>query len=203
METKKIYEAIPKIMDEIGHIGKDKKNTQQNFMFRGIDQVMNTMKPLLAKYGVFVVPQVIDTIREERTTKSGGNLIYTMHTINYHFVADDGSEVVATVVGEGMDSADKSSNKAMAVAFKYACFQVFCIPTEEMAKDDPDAYSPENSVKAERTPTQNELKQIIDACKTIEDIARVQSKYGTLISSDRTLKPYANAAYKKLQGGAA
>ena len=28
-------------------------------------------------------------------------------------------------------------NKAMSVAYKYACFQVFCIPTEEM--HDPDA----------------------------------------------------------------
>ncbi|MFS0844210.1 MAG: ERF family protein [Roseburia hominis] len=30
-----------------------------------------------------------------------------------------------------MDSGDKATNKAMSVAFKYACFQVFCIPTEE------------------------------------------------------------------------
>ena len=45
MEEKKIYKAIPAIMDEIGHIGKDKKNQQQGFMFRSIDQVMNTMKP--------------------------------------------------------------------------------------------------------------------------------------------------------------
>lgn len=36
-----------------------------------------------------------------------------------------------------MDSGDKATNKAMAIAFKYACFQVFCIPTEEMK--DPDA----------------------------------------------------------------
>ncbi len=32
-------------------------------------------------------------------------------------------------------------NKAMSIAFKYACFQVFCIPTEEMK--DPDAESHE------------------------------------------------------------
>ena len=36
-----------------------------------------------------------------------------------------------------MDSGDKATNKAMSIAFKYACFQVFCIPTEEMI--DPDA----------------------------------------------------------------
>lgn len=40
-----------------------------------------------------------------------------------------------------MDSGDKSSNKAMSVAFKYACFQALCIPTEEMK--DPDGETPE------------------------------------------------------------
>ena len=149
METKLIYTAINAAMKQVGHIGKEKENTQQHFMFRGIDQVMNTMKSVLEDNGIFIVPEVIDTQREERTTKSGGTLIYTVHKIKYHFIATDGSEVCATVIGEGMDSADKSSNKAMAVAFKYACFQVFCIPTEEMAKDDPDAYSPEESTKAQ------------------------------------------------------
>jgi hypothetical protein len=29
-----------------------------------------------------------------------------------------------------MDSGDKSTNKAMSAAYKYACIQSFCIPTE-------------------------------------------------------------------------
>lgn len=29
-----------------------------------------------------------------------------------------------------MDSGDKATNKAMSAAFKYACMQAFCIPTE-------------------------------------------------------------------------
>jgi hypothetical protein len=199
MENAKIYTAIPAIMDEIGHIGKDKKNQQQGFMFRGIDQVMNAMKPLMTKHGVFAVPEVVDTQRSERTTKSGGNLIYTIHKIKYHFVASDGSEVCATVVGEGMDSADKSSNKAMAVAFKYACFQVFCIPTEEMAKDDPDGYSHESSVP---TPTQAELKKYIDNCHTVEDLQDLNTMWGAAIKADPMLSQYGNEAYKALKGGA-
>lgn len=171
--TKKIYEAIPAIMDEIGHIGKDKKNQQQGFMFRGIDQVMNTMKPLLAKHGVFVVPEVTDRQREERTTKSGSNLIYSILTVRYHFCASDGSEVVATTVGEGMDSADKASNKAMAIAFKYACFQVFCIPTEEIAKDDPDNYSQEESVRAD-------LKNTLEAVPLANTLDELNILYNSL-----------------------
>ena len=176
--TKKIYEAIPAIMDEIGHIGKDRQNQQQGFMFRGIDQVMNTMKPLLAKHGVFVVPEVMDRQREERTSKSGSNLIYSILTIRYHFCASDGSEVVATTVGEGMDSADKASNKAMAIAFKYACFQVFCIPTEEIAKDDPDNYSQEESVRAD-------LKNILDAVPQANTLDELNMLYSSLTRDEQ------------------
>lgn len=194
----KIYKAIPAIMDEIGHIGKDKKNQQQGFMFRGVDQVMNTMKPLLAKHGVFPVPEVMETKREERQTKNGGTLIYTIHKINFHFTADDGSRVTATVVGEGMDSADKSSNKAMAVAFKYACFQVFCIPTEEMAKDDPDGYSPEES-----RPTAAQLRQYLDNCTTKEDFQTFKETWGKWVALDKELAAYANNRYAAIVKGGA
>jgi len=132
-----IYEAIADIMKEGYAITKSKKNPQQGFMYRGIDDVMNTFQPLMAERGIFVVPEVIGSTREERQTKNGTNLLYSVLTIRYTFYASDGSNVSATVIGEGMDSGDKASNKAMAVAMKYAMFQVFCIPTEEMP--DPDA----------------------------------------------------------------
>lgn len=139
-----IYEAIADIMKEGYAITKSKKNPQQGFMYRGIDDVMNTFQPLMAERGIFVVPEVIGSTREERQTKNGTNLLYSVLTIRYTFYASDGSNVSATVIGEGMDSGDKASNKAMAVAMKYAMFQVFCIPTEEMP--DPDAeVMPESS----------------------------------------------------------
>lgn len=139
----KIHEAITAIMAECPAISKSQKNLQQGFLYRGIDVVMNVFQPLLSKHKVFVVPTVLESNREERQTKSGTNMIYTTLKVKYDFMCDDGSCVSAVVQGEGMDSADKSSNKAMSVAFKYALFQVFCIPTEEMI--DPDSETPENT----------------------------------------------------------
>ena len=139
-----IFESICAIIEDCPAIAKAQKNNQQGFMYRGVDAVMNVFQPLLAKHHVFVVPEVLESSREERQTKNGGNLIYTILKVRYTFYSDDGSYVQAVVQGEGMDSADKSGNKAMSVAFKYALFQVFCIPTEEMR--DPDAESPDPSV---------------------------------------------------------
>lgn len=145
-----IYESIAKIMEEGYSISKNKRNTQgSGYMYRGIDDVMNTFQPLLSKYKVFVVPQVLSHTREERQTKNGSQLIYSVLEIEYKFFAEDGSFVSALVIGEGMDSGDKASNKAMSVGMKYAMFQVFCIPTEEMRDTDPDRESPPPSTAKE------------------------------------------------------
>lgn len=140
-KTPMIYKAICDVMRDIGAVGKNQRNTQQNFMFRGIDAVMNAISPALIKNKVFVVPEILEQVREERTTAKGAQLIYSICRIKYTFYAEDGSNISAITIGEGMDSGDKATNKAMAIAFKYACFQVFCIPTEEMI--DPDSECPE------------------------------------------------------------
>ena len=143
----KIYKAISDIMNDVGAVGKNDWNKVQQFKFRGIDAVMNALHPAMSKHHVFVVPEVLEQSREERESKGGSNLIYSICKIRYTFFAEDGSSVSAVVIGEGMDIGDKATNKAMAIALKYAFFQVFCIPTEEM--QDPDAESPE--VKARKS----------------------------------------------------
>ena len=144
-----IFESINAVMKDCGFIAKDSKNQQQNYKFRGIDAVMNALNPALIKNKVFVVPEVLEQSREERTTSKGGLLIYSVVKVKYKFYAEDGSCVEACVVGEGMDSGDKATNKAMSAAFKYACFQTFCIPTEEMKDSEDD--SPEPAPKQHRT----------------------------------------------------
>lgn len=161
-----IFELIGKAMDEIGAITKDSVNKQQGFKYRGIDAVMNALNPVLRKNGLFITPEVLDHKREERQTNSGGRLIYSILTMKYTMFAPDGSSVSAVVIGEGMDSGDKASNKAMSVAMKYAMFQLFCIPTEEMA--DPDAETPPESVpapKAQPAPRKAQESDITEAIK--------------------------------------
>lgn len=146
-----IFESISAVMSEIGAIGKTSKNTQQGFMFRGIDAVMNAINPALVKYKIFIVPTVLEQTREERTTSKGGLLIYSICKVKYTFYAEDGSSIEAVVIGEGMDSGDKATNKAMSIAFKYACFQVFCIPTEEMVDPDSECHTVEPKAKLKET----------------------------------------------------
>ena len=166
-----IYESITKIMQEVPSIKKKKKNAQQGFMYRGIDDVMNVFQPLLAKHKVFIVPQVLEQKREDRISSKGSSLIYSVCTIKYTFYAEDGSFVEAITVGEGMDSGDKATNKAMAIAMKYALFQVFCIPTQ----DDPDSTTP-----PETTP--DPKKQLLDE-KDAKILHDVMERKGIIVES--------------------
>ena len=139
--TPLIYKKIIEVMQDINAIGKDRRNQTQNFQYRGIDDVMNELHSVLAKCGVFVVPQVLDEARTTGKTKSGGDMFYTRLKIKFTFYAEDGSFIESVVIGEAMDTGDKASNKALSVGLKYALLQVFCIPTED--EKDPDAVSPQ------------------------------------------------------------
>ena len=136
-----IYKKIIEVMADINAIGKDRRNQQQGFQFRGIDDVMNELHSSLAKCGVFVLPKVLEETRTTGKTSRGGDMFYTRLKINFGFYAEDGSHVDAVVIGEAMDTGDKASNKALSIGLKYAMLQVFCIPTED--EKDPDAVSPQ------------------------------------------------------------
>lgn len=156
----KIYSAIIGTMRDIGAIGKEQTNEYDKYKFRGIDDVYNALQPAMIKNGIFVVPSVVSMTQEDRVSKQGGNMLHTALEVKYTFFADDGSYVEAIVPGEAADRSDKSINKAMSAAFKYAVFQTFCVPTAEMR--DADAESPEIGVQnSEPIKTQNDLNRPI------------------------------------------
>lgn len=199
-----IYESISAVMGDIGAVGKNSRNTQQGFMFRGIDAVMNAINPALTKYKVFVVPEILEQKREERTNSKGTVLIYSICTVKYKFYAEDGSFIEAVVIGEGMDTGDKATNKAMSIAFKYACFQVFCIPTEEMKDPDADSYevTKKDPVQADAELTQKVEKEQISKVqlKALQNRmandgvaeAVIKELYKVSDLKDLTIKQYAN-----------
>lgn len=141
-----IYKKIPVIMWKIGVIWKDRTNKIQNYQFRWIDDMYNALNQHLTDEKVFFTSEILSTEREERESKNGGTLIYSVITMKFTAYAEDWSNVSSTTVGESMDSGDKSMNKAMSTAYKYALMQIFCIPTED--DKDTENSSPEPKPKA-------------------------------------------------------
>lgn len=193
----KVYKAISEVSGEmLAGIAKDRKNQQQGFMFRGIDAVYNALAPALVKHGLLILPRITSRTVTERATKSGGALFYVVIEAEFDFVStEDGSKHTVKTYGEAMDSGDKATNKAMSIAYKYAAFQAFCIPTEDTAIDadatahnvasQPRNNQPQSAQQQSKQPldtlegqTLNAVAQWLSEGLTVEHVAeRLGSKY--------------------------
>src|SRR5271154_2377005 len=143
-----VYEAISAVSADLGRSGisKDGFNQSQKFKFRGIDQVYQNLNGLLTKHGLLMLPRVISRETTEHPSKSGGTLFRHLLQVDYDLISvGDGSKITVSVFGEAMDSGDKGVNKAMSIAYKYAAFQVFCIPVSANEVDDADSDAHEGS----------------------------------------------------------
>lgn len=143
-DTKKVYSAINAVQAALSKTGITKAREAKDwggksmYAFRGIDDVYNVVSPLLAENKLCIIPRMVSRSCAERTSAKGAALFYVTVEAEFDFVsAEDGSMHTARTFGEAMDSGDKATNKAMSAAYKYACFQIFAIPTE--GDNDPDA----------------------------------------------------------------
>ncbi len=172
-----IYRIIPQIIAEMKAIGKDSQNTDQNYKFRGIEDVMPEVKRVFAAHGVFILPTVLDRIREERATRSGGVMTFTSLRMRFEFCGPAGDKVEAITWGEGGDTSDKSTNKAMTAAFKYALNQVLLIAGME----DGDRESPgqEGNVPQAKTTAPRGKTKVSVSPWVASEVAELQS-IGTL-----------------------
>lgn len=139
-----VYKSINAVQRDLSKegISKDRKNEQQGYKFRGIDEVYNALAPLLARHGLCILPRCVERTCVERTNAKGTALFYVTVKAEFDFVcAEDGSKHTVSTYGEAMDSGDKATNKAMSAAYKYAAMQAFSIPTE--GDNDADAHTHE------------------------------------------------------------
>lgn len=188
-----VYTAISAVMAEIGKqgISKDRKNDQQGYNFRGIDDVYNALAPILSDAQLCILPFVKGRTVTERQTQRGGVLFYVNVDVDFHLVsAKDGSTHVISVCGEAMDSGDKATNKAMSAAYKYACMQAFCIPTE--GDNDADKTTHAVAPKQVALVSENEVSAINKLAKSAGvDVQKIADAYG-IASIDKL--PLANTA---------
>ncbi len=190
-ETKLVCSKVSEVMAAVEAIGKDRKNAQQGYSFRGIDDMYNALNEHLAKSKIFFTSDILSKEREERQTKLGGNLIYTILTIKWTVYAEDGSSIDTVTVGEAMDSGDKSANKAMSAAYKYALMQLFCIPTDEPKDTENQTHevAPKTATPAMSKPVQagTNAPAGLGTCKDC----------GAGMTEGRNGKPYCKPCYVK------
>ena len=129
-ETKpNVHQAIIAVMEGVGAVKKG--SMQQGFAFRGIDDVLNAVSPVMRTHGLTMYPSKVERVRSTSTFKSGGTATVIDLVVDYTFTGPDGSQVVVQVPSEATDSLDKATAKAMSVALRTCLIQTFAIPTVE------------------------------------------------------------------------
>lgn len=132
-----IYGRMAAVLAKMPAVGKDQRNQSQGFAYQGLADIVAALNPVLSAEKIFCVPEVLERIPEVRATAKGGTL-WTVHLlVRFTFFAPDGSSVSSITWGEGSDAGDKSTSKAMTMAFKSMLRQVFAI--SESDDVDPDS----------------------------------------------------------------
>lgn len=186
MTTARVYQAITAITLQMSQdgISKSRKNEQQGYRFRGIDDVLNALSSMLAKNNLCILPSVLERQCEERTSSNGKALFYVTVKVRFDFVsAEDGSKHEVVMYGEAMDSADKATNKAMSAAYKYAAIQAFCIPTE----GDNDADGTTHDIAAKTSSDPNPNSEIVDQFRSAKDIQSLTKVMNGLSQEEKRL----------------
>lgn len=171
----KVYESIHNVSKELSLMGlsKERRNQAQGYNFRGIDDVMNALSPLLVRHNLLILPRCISRDIKEHTTAKGGKMFSVAVEVEFDFVStEDESKVLVKTYGEAMDSGDKATNKAMSAAYKYAAFQAFCIPVEGTPDADAETHEVASEVPAaKQQPATASTNPVVTKPKLTKDVA--------------------------------
>ena len=111
----------------------------QNYAFIEQAVIAAKLRPMLAEYGLVILPAMTACQQESRTTAKGTTITHTLARTAFTLVnADNPAEAITLDWwGECDDSGDKGVNKTGTSAAKYFLMKLFLISD----RDDPDAES--------------------------------------------------------------
>lgn len=153
-DAPRVFTAINAVMRDAMPVGKNQQNAQQNYKFRGIDDVMSAMAGPMRKHGLFILPSII-----KHEQQRDGKMTRTVITMRYHVYGPAGDCLAADVPGEAFDFADKSTNKAQSAALKYLLFTLFMLPVDGRSIDDGDRHHPEPTAEQRAEQAQRQQRR--------------------------------------------
>lgn len=142
-----VHAAIIQVADALRERGVKKENSVSgggNYKYRGIDDVYQALSPLLVKAQLYIAPVRIE--KEPESLVGTKMRLIRLHITYRVTCVSDGSFVEVVTIGDGLDTGDKASGKAMSYAYKSLMFQLFCIPVEGQPDTDTDASPAEPQV---------------------------------------------------------
>ena len=157
----KLQEKIAAITKEMGAIPKTKKEgSTVKYAFRGIDDVMNKLSPLLALHQVSLQSKILNHsfTSEWGKDKYGNDRKTSTALVHYQLIFTSGDETETyESIAMSEDFSDKAMTQAESMAYKYAILRKFCIMTE----DTPDGDGRDPEPQKPQEPTRKQKDEVI------------------------------------------
>lgn len=122
-------EALVEVMRDVKSIAKKERNSFHNFVYRGVESVVNAVGPAMRAHGVLPLPEVISLESRDVLTKKGDTNREITLMVRYTFKGPAGDSESIVVPGEAQDAGASGVSKAMAVAQRIGYLQILAIPT--------------------------------------------------------------------------
>ena len=161
-----LYQKLAKITGEIGVIAKDGNNQQQKYKYIEYETIAGKFRELFSKYGVVLIPSMVEQERSAITTSRGSSGVSTVCHFEFTVVNADKPDdrFVVKWQGEAADYGDKATNKAATAAVKYYLMRQFNISSK--GDEDPDSQTPEVAAKQQK-PVMASVRQIVAVSKRL------------------------------------
>lgn len=202
MTSPRVYAAISAVTAKLARCGiaKSQTNSAEQYAYRGIDDVMGRLAPLLAKHRLCILPRVLERSSGERRSAQDGLLLSVALKVAFDIVsARDGSSHTIEAYGEALDGGDKATSKAMSAAFKYAILQAFCVPVHGSEDADATTYRLQ-AASDQPDPDQGwdqwslDIQDMVRICESDEALDRVQTTYRAVLRAASKRRPDIYAA---------
>ncbi len=152
--AKSLAEAVCRVMEQVGYVQKDKQmQGGGSYRYVSVEAVIDALRPEMIKQQLVLLPCGVEPLTVEHFEgKNGGRqnrtqVVYTFKMLH----APSGESHPVVVIGEAIDVGDKSSNKAMTAARKYALIMAFNIETG-LDPDDTPSSAQERKTEAKPSP---------------------------------------------------
>ncbi len=143
-KERSLVRKLSEVMGEVERIAKNGRNDHFNYDFATEADISEAVRGHMASRHLMLVPSVEKTEWEVLTSAKGAPKKICTLTVTYTLMdGDSGEEMKFTILGQGEDSGDKATYKAMTGATKFALMKLFLIPTgNDPEKDNENRYTP-------------------------------------------------------------
>lgn len=177
-----LAKKIAQVMAAIDSVPKNGWNDFHKYKYSTDDDVMQSVRPVMAEHNLIALPSVVDRSIERVSTgkKESDYQLHTQITLEVTLIdGDSGQSKTMTWEGEAQDGQDKGLYKALTSAMKYWALKTFLLSADaDVETHDAAANQPRSNGSASQEATEAQVEYAKDLAR--KDVWKEQEREALL-----------------------